>query len=1452
MAKSLSKKINAEITIERVYYLFFNKLIAKNFTVLYPDRDTLLNIGKLSLNFVPNSLLEGDIKLRELNIDGGVFNLTSIEDSTTNIAGFIKLLSTGEKKEIEKEEQVNNSTQLSLRRLKMKDFRFNMKIEPIDTVDIEPKVINFTDLSISNIDIDLRRVVLKDDTLRASLRSLTFHEKSGFNIKKFNGEVTICPNRVKIEDLSINDGNSSINAASFSLNFRDIDDFSDFLEKVDLKGDFFDTYLDFSTISYFTSGLSSNKLSLYIDGKIGGTISDLKADSIKLASKTRITNALINAHIKGLPESETTILTIDVIKSSTTAEDLSRIISSLDNSAPIKFLKELTPGVEYSFTGNMTGLFNDFLVKGNVTSGLGDLKTQLRVFNNSDTEDLELTAVLNSNELNIGTIANEPLLGKINMSTGLKAILKGPKKGNDELRIDSLFIRDVDFNDYTYKNIAATGSYLNNIFDGKVICRDQNLDFIFQGIIGGGKRGLSYYDFYVDIIYANLFALNLDKRDSLSRISFKTLANFSRNNNREIEGTINIKGLNFKNSNGTFPIGDISVQSTTGDEKFNAYFRSSFANATYRGDDFITNFVDKILDITLFTNLNALFYRNKEEKTAKNGKRYLFNIEFSDTKAITQMLLPGLNVAAGTTIRAEIDEKDNFLLDLKSKKVGYGNIYSENMLLNISGNYNGVNSTLKSDVTHLSGIELQGNLLNVNLKENSLKINSEYANKGILENKFNFASEILFTPYGEHRDFITDISIDSAEIYLNGELWRFNKSKIVKQDSTFVFHDFLLSSKDQYLSIDGIISTNPFDTLSVQLKDLNISSLNSILPEDFKLNGIFSGNAILLNLYDSPQIFINTKGKNVIFNDMLLGELNIISDWEEEKKQFRFNLENFKEGDSVILSQGYYTPSNNHLHADIELNNLSISFLQPFFEEIISDIGGGINGKVVLDGPMEKIKIRGSNTTMNNLSFKVDYTNVYYTLNGPFTFREDGIVFDNILIRDKLGNRGRVTGGVKYLYFDDFDLNILINFTNMEALNTREEDNTDFYGTAFATGRLSITGLLDEIYIDASVNANKNTAIHIPLSSSGDVSTKNLLTFIKPQEVIKPDIVTPEEKKSQPTELIVKLRANMTPDAAMLIEIDKSVGDVITGYGNGLITIDINPLRDIFSITGDYIIQSGSYKFVLQGFIERDFTVQEGGNISFNGDIMKTNLNLTANYRTKASINPLISDAESISNKRNIDCQIIMNGPLMNPNLNFSIDIPDLNPITKERVSAALNTEDKVVKQVMSLLVSGSFIPDMQSNIVNNSTLLYSNATDVLSNQINKIFNQLDIPLDLSFNYQPGQNGRDLFDAAVSAQLFNNRVIVNGNIGSSKFLNSSSEIVGDLDVEVKLDDKGRFRAKAFSHSADQYSNYLDNTQRNGIGLVYQEEFDTFKDLIKSLFVRNKRKEQLSRRRNNTN
>ena len=72
-------------------------------------------------------------------------------------------------------------------------------------------------------------------------------------------------------------------------------------------------------------------------------------------------------------------------------------------------------------------------------------------------------------------------------------------------------------------------------------------------------------------------------------------------------------------------------------------------------------------------------------------------------------------------------------------------------------------------------------------------------------------------------------------------------------------------------------------------------------------------------------------------------------------------------------------------------------------------------------------------------------------------------------------------------------------------------------------------------------------------------------------------------------------------------------------------------------------------------------------------------------------------------------------------------------------------------------------------------------------------------------------------------------------------------MVGDLDIEIKMDKTGLFRLNLFSHSADGYTNYLDNTQRNGLGMTFQKEFDRVLDFLRDFFT-GKRKRQMMRER----
>ena len=298
--------------------------------------------------------------------------------------------------------------------------------------------------------------------------------------------------------------------------------------------------------------------------------------------------------------------------------------------------------------------------------------------------------------------------------------------------------------------------------------------------------------------------------------------------------------------------------------------------------------------------------------------------------------------------------------------------------------------------------------------------------------------------------------------------------------------------------------------------------------------------------------------------------------------------------------------------------------------------------------------------------------------------------------------------------------------------------------------------------------------------------------------------------------------------------------------GNGRIGVKVNPSKDLFRLTGNYTIEEGSYHFVLMGLASRDFTVSPGSNVAFSGKMGNTALDITALYSTKAAINRLISDTTSVNTSRLVNASLKITGILDNPQIKFGIDIPDLDPNTKVKVESALNSEDKLQKQFASLLAFGNFTPEVESGISSSGNAIYSNATSVLVGQLNNLFVQLGIPLDLGFNYQQGdRSASDAFEVAVSTQLFNNRVIINGSMGNDPYSASTGrDVKGNIDIEVKMDRQGKIRATFFSHATDNYSNYLDMSQRTGIGIAYQHEFNRFRDLFRKKSAAQKEYERL--------
>lgn len=1466
---SVEDNINGKINIDRIYIIFFNRIILRDVTIVSTEKsplldslktfhhqsDTLLSCSKLSVGFSATDLLRLNLKLTSVKLEKGAFNLQSEGDSSTNFDRIFKSKNPKQRDTTKKDGSLN----LLAKSLRLKDFRFTLN-NPYKSVPQGDSTINFADLDVSDINVNIDNIRFERDTIFARINNISGIDKSGFKLATLQGNLELSSTEARFNHLLLADSYSRIDAEHFSLKYTSPKAFSNFTDDVTLGIDMNDTYINFKTIGKITPTLRNSRLAFYLTGEVTGPVSNIRTNLLKVTSESGQTFLELNTKLIGLPDAAETMAFADIHRCYTTSSDVANIISSINNTPPIAFLQKMPPLVQYQFEGGFSGLLTDFVANGELQSTMGNVKLDMLLRSEPDNNGMTLKGNVQTTNLKLGGLLHEKMLGELSMKSTLSARVRSEAKGGSEIVIDSVHVDKLGVNGYNYTNIHANGKSTKKDFDGRIICYDPNLNFIFQGLFSFDKEEASKFNFYLDIPYANLAEMKIDTRDSISEVNIRATANFLKTPEGDIQGNIDIKNSGYINSKGSYNIGAIKLTSLETDTTFTSVLTSPFVRARYEGSAPLTSFIKKFTSITLYSKYNNFFDKKDLDTILHKKDSYKFFAQTFNTSGICELILPDLYIQDSTSVNVEINRDNKLDMVVKSGRLAIGSNYLKNLTLTM----NEADAHLKSEQVQAAGVNINQLLIDFAGKDNYLDASIDFKTDSILNNTTQLHAGLAFINDTLRSEKViaskgkkslrktlpedikrsVKINILNSNISFKGDKWSFSPSDITFIDSTIQFNKLRLFNGRQEIMADGFLSKKADDSLSVTLNQFDIGILNLFMKKSFNFEGYFTGNTLLTRSKDVSKLSLDLTGDSVYVFHHPVGKMKLMSKWNANEKQFNVFVNTKLDNRTPLEAVGYYKPDSKHLDVSVSLNALSLSYFEPFLSDIISHTQGGLSGDLRLHGPMDKLELDGTNCAFENFDFLVNFIQVPYRLNGPVSLDKNGIVVKNAVLQDQYGARGLVSGGLSYHYFQNIFLNTRVDFENLQCLNTREKDNEAFYGKAFASGSLLIKGPLEKLLLEANISSESKTSIHIPLSSSSTADQSNLLTFVAPpSSSIEDDpynkLLKKDEKIKQPTELSVKMNMNITPQTEIMIEINKAVGDVIKANGTGLINMDINPSKGIFDIFGDYNISQGSYKFVFMGFAPKDFTIQPGGNINFNGGIANTTLNITAAYKTKASINTLIADTSSVSTRRTVDCELDMSGQLMNPELNFNIQIPDLDPTTKVRVESALNTPGKIQKQFLALLVSGGFIPDEQSGIANNTTLLYSNASEILSNQLNNVLQQLGIPLDLGLNYQPGQKGTNIFDVAVSTQLFNNRVLINGSIGNDPYSsNNTRDVIGNLDIEIKLDKNGRLRLDLFSHAADKFSNYLDDKQRSGVGFGYQQEFNNFKDLF-----RRKSKEQ---------
>ena len=518
----------------------------------------------------------------------------------------------------------------------------------------------------------------------------------------------------------------------------------------------------------------------------------------------------------------------------------------------------------------------------------------------------------------------------------------------------------------------------------------------------------------------------------------------------------------------------------------------------------------------------------------------------------------------------------------------------------------------------------------------------------------------------------------------------------------------------------------------------------------------------------------------------------------------------------------------------------------PLLGSVLSDVRGNATGRATIAGSLSEPEIDGR-LYLNDAGMRVPYLNVDYAFekNAIIDVTEHQFSFRKVEVSDtKYDTKGVLDGSIRHKKFGDWQLDLHLDSNNILALDTEDNEDAYYFGTAFMKGKASITGSVDALNIKVAGESEKGTSIKIPINDSEDIGDNSFIKFMTQEEYqkIKEGKVV-EKNKYQGIEL--EFDFDIDQDANIEIILDRSTGHAMKGNGVGSMQMNINTLGK-FEMTGDFIVQEGEYNFMYGGLIDKKFKVEKGGTIRWDGDPMNAVLDLVATYKTTANPAVLLESA-SFNKKVDTNVSILLNGNLSNPEPDFNIDFPNVSSVLKSEIDYKLQDKDARQTQAFALLATGSFVT---AETAGNAA--YGPLFERAGSLINSLFADEDSKLQLGVDYSQADRLNEIsgrVGVTMSTQI-NDRISINGKVGVPVGGVTESVIVGNVEILMQLNDDGTLNAHVFNREND--INYIGEGigYTQGLGLTYNVEFDTFKEMIRKIFTRKKQTSDSSNQNNN--
>jgi hypothetical protein len=1122
-------------------------------------------------------------------------------------------------------------------------------------------------------------------------------------------------------------------------------------------------------------------------------------------------------------------------------------------------LKGLLPNVLGKTLPTSFEKFGRFTIYGRtyITENVINAQVTLNTALGTSISDLELTNIENIDkasylghikivDVELGEFLNNPLIGQFSMEADIDG--EGFTLENMNTAVKGIISKH-QYNNYTYNNIVINGVVKNKHFNGEMEVNDANIKLNFNGL-ADFSSDIFTFDFKTVIDYCDLNTLNLFKRDSISNIKGEIDLNVRGNTFDDLVGTMSIKKSLYTNQKDDYFFEDFNITSS---------FTDSVRTITINSSEIIEgrikgNFKFNELSKLTRNSIGSIYSNYNPFEVTQNQN---LDFRFKIFNKIVEVFYPDITLSANTIIRGNIASDNNlFRLTVKSPEVAAYEHIINGINLQIDNKNPLFNTQLTVDKINAEYYNI-ADLLLVNITLNdTLYFRTEF--KGGRKNTEDFNLSFYHTFNEDNKSVF---GIQKSDFTFKNSKWLINPAnnfdnKVVYDNKTrtYNFSPFEISSNDQKIEFAGEVKDTISKNLSFSFKNVRLSSISPEI-DSLDLKGVINGTLDYNQVYNQIKPSTNLSISDFNINNSHQGDLKIDISGKNSLTKYALDISLVRDNVASLSAMGEidFTPKKPIIDVGIDLSAFKLDAFSPLGEDVFTNIRGFAYGNVLLSGLLSNPTM-GGELFLDQAGLYFPYLNVDYDFEGTSVIglRGQTFSFDDVTLKDKsFRTIGNLTGTLKHSNFDDWTLDLEVNTSNLLVLNTIEKENSVYYGTGFLEGNATIKGRTDKLIIDVNGKTKRKTHFVIPISDVKTVESSQLIRFVNKMELEEDEEIRKAFISEKLKGLSLNFNIEVTKDAIVEMVLDKATGSYLKGSGTGNLILELDT-KDKFDMYGDFIVDNGIYNFKYGGFVNKPFTVKKGGSISWNGDPLTADINIEAVYRVSANPKSLL---ENITANRKIPIDLItrFSGELFNSQREFDIEIPNSSSTVASELAFKLNNNDENIKtrHFVSLLASGAFYNENDFSI-NTSGLVYSTASELLSNAFDNIFNQGNNRFKLKPVYTVGEKNKvdnlnidDQLALALDYQV-NDRIIINGKVGVPIGSKEQSSVIGEVNVEFLMNEEGTLRSSIFNRQNEIQYTEEEEGYTQGVGMTYQIDFDNGRELLEKLsLVKKKQKDSLA-------